>query len=71
MEGVDLDKVVESSYCIWKDLNETETYQEFKNRLVQRDLFMNEYDNLYEEMYLSYIEDEKGVLDERIKKSLH
>lgn len=71
MDGVDLDKVVEFSYCIWKDLNETETYQEFKNRLVQRDLFMNEYDNLYEEMYLSYIEDEKGVLDERIKKSLH
>lgn len=71
MEGVDLDKVVEFSYCIWKDLNETETYQEFKNRLVQRDLFMNEYDNLYEEIYLSYIEDEKGVLDERIKKSLH
>lgn len=32
---------------------------------------MNEYDNLYEEMYLSYIEDEKGVLDERIKNALH
>ena len=29
------------------------------------------YQTRQEYMYLSYIEDEKGVLDERIKKSLH
>ena len=67
-ERVALDKAVEFAYCLWKDLNETRTYQEFKNRLFQRNLFINEYDDLYEELYLSYIENEKGVLDEGIKE---
>ncbi len=69
-DDVDFDKVSKFTCCIWKDLNYTKTFFEFKNRLTQKKMFLEKYDGFYEELYLLYVADEKGICDKRIKNKL-
>lgn len=38
-DDVDFDKISKITCCIWKNLNYTKTYFEFKNRIIQKKCF--------------------------------
>lgn len=56
---------------LWKNLNQAGTYEEFKVKLVEENLFQSQYDELYEEMYVLYVKNSKGRDDSRIKKLIN
>lgn len=58
-----------SKFCIhlFNALNNSESYEEFKLWLLKIDLYEEHYDYIYERTFTHYIEQEKGLRDERIK----
>jgi len=60
--------VADFTFWLWNALNFGEGYKKFKEELSGRDLIIMEYEDIYEDLYSSYIENGKGVRDRRIKK---
>lgn len=66
-KNISVKKRIEFCVSIWRDLNETTSYEEYKSRLFEKKLFIEIYDVVYRELYNLYIENEKGLDDIHIK----
>lgn len=65
----DNDIVEENSSWIYNILNQEE-YDVFKKAIIERDLFIENQDSLYQKMYIDYTRKEKKIGDKMIKRSI-
>ena len=63
----------EVAFCvnIWKMLNESNLYEEFRDELIRTGRFISDYDNLYCRLFNNYLTNSKNIDDNRIKKFIH
>lgn len=58
--------IQEITVWIWGLFNQSDTYIEFRERLIQQKLYMDKYDAIYQQIYIDYCEYEKDKQDSRI-----
>ena len=65
-----IDDIREIAAWIWNLFNQSKLYIEFKNGLLLQEMYMDEYDLIYQQIYDDYLKYEKGREDMRISSFL-
>jgi len=67
-EDANMQSISEFYKDLWKTLNNTGSFDEFKKYMLKMDLYDQQYDNLYRKTYSQYLSIEKPIQDKRLKQ---
>lgn len=62
--------IVDYAYFLWELLNKNDSFEKFKNVLIERNIYISEKENIYKTLYFNYRNEEMSIKNHRIQDFL-